>query len=115
MNVGDVTIKDNSKECIEAMSQKIEKALTMIGIQAEGYAKGELSGDYGAPKRVDTGNLRNSVNYVVKDDAVYIGTNVEYAPYVHEGTDRMDPNRFLRNAAEKHVSEYKQMIRDEMR
>lgn len=31
---------------------------------------------------------------------VYVGTNVEYAPYVHEGTTRMSPNHFLRNACQ---------------
>lgn len=30
--------------------------------------------------------------------AVYVGSNVEYAPYVHEGTTKMTPNRFLKNA-----------------
>lgn len=43
-------------------------------------------------------------------EAVYIGTNVEYAPYVHEGTDRMAPNRFLKNAIEKNKSEFEQII-----
>ena len=42
--------------------------------------------------------------------AVYIGTNVEYAPYVHEGTDRMAPNRFLKNAIEKNKSEFEQIF-----
>lgn len=32
--------------------------------------------------------------------AVYIGSNVEYAEYVHDGTSRMAPNRFLKNAVE---------------
>lgn len=32
--------------------------------------------------------------------ALYIGTNVEYAMYVHEGTLKMAPNRFLTNAIE---------------
>lgn len=44
------------------------------------------------------------------DQAVYVGTNVEYAPYVHEGTQRMAPNRFLRNAMSEHIPEYKAII-----
>ena len=43
-------------------------------------------------------------------DTVYIGTNVEYAPYVHEGTLRMAANRFLRDAMDKHTNEYKQLM-----
>lgn len=45
-----------------------------------------------------------------KQKSVYIGTNVEYAPYVHDGTKHMTPNRFLKNALEKHKDEYKRMM-----
>lgn len=31
-------------------------------------------------------------------EVVYVGTNVEYGVYVHEGTQRMTANRFLSNA-----------------
>ena len=34
----------------------------------------------------DDGQLRTSITHQVEDTAVYIGTNVEYAPYVHNGT-----------------------------
>ena len=43
-------------------------------------------------------------------DTVYLGTNVEYALEVHEGTVRMAPNRFIRNAMSDHVSEYKAIL-----
>ena len=39
--------------------------------------------------------------------AVWIGTNVEYATYVHDGTSKMAPNRFIRNAVTNHRDEYK--------
>lgn len=42
--------------------------------------------------------------------AVYIGTNVEYAAMVHEGTDRMQPNRFLKNALQHNQAVYEQII-----
>ena len=48
-------------------------------------------------------------------EAVYIGTNVEYAAYVHEGTDRMAPNRFLKNAIERNKSEFEQIISQVLR
>lgn len=35
---------------------------------------------------VDTGNLRSSITHEVVDETCAIGTNVEYAPYVHQGT-----------------------------
>lgn len=36
---------------------------------------------------------------------VYVGTNVKYAIYVHEGTDRMTPNRFIKNAVANNANE----------
>ena len=41
---------------------------------------------------------------------VYVGTNVTYAPYVHDGTMRMTPNPFLKKAIEKHRAEYMKII-----
>lgn len=46
--------------------------------------------------------------------AVYIGTNVEYAIYVHEGTDRMAANRFLKNAIENNAQELINIIKDHL-
>lgn len=46
--------------------------------------------------------------------AVYVGTGVEYAIYVHEGTDRMAPNRFLKNAVENNQSEIISIIKQEL-
>lgn len=47
--------------------------------------------------------------------AVYIGTNVEYAPMVHEGTSRMAPNRFLKNAITKNEGQIKEFIIKELK
>lgn len=46
--------------------------------------------------------------------AVYVGTNVDYAEYVHEGTDRMSPNRFLKNAVENNKSQIIGIIKHEL-
>lgn len=46
--------------------------------------------------------------------AVYIGTNVNYALYVHEGTDKMDPNRFLKNAIENNAAELIDIIKEQI-
>lgn len=43
--------------------------------------------------------------------AVYIGSNVQYAAYVHEGTSRMSPNRFLKNAVTKNENQIKEYIK----
>ena len=41
---------------------------------------------------------------------VMIGTNVEYAMYVHEGTERMAPNRFLKKAIDENKAELLEIV-----
>lgn len=47
--------------------------------------------------------------------AVYIGTNVNYAVYVHEGTSRMAPNRFLKNAIEVNKDQIQNRMKEELK
>lgn len=74
-----VDIIDNTDKFKDAMQDAVDRALEAIGIQAEGYAMLELENH---PRRVDTSNLKNSITHIVNEDAVYVGTNVEYAAYV---------------------------------
>lgn len=154
-----VKFKDNAPQALREADEAIEAALLAIGLQAEGYAKNELSN---TPKRIDTGLLRNSITYAytgkeaaiknyhatkgknryksgknkgkrysansknagevgvgfysgqapkTKDPSVFVGTNVEYAIYVHDGTQRMAANRFLRNAIERHANTFKAIVK----
>ena len=75
-----VEFKDNSSEVKSEFVKALLRGLEKCGLVAEGYAK--------KLQIPDTGNLRNSITHVVDEDepAVYIGTNVEYAPYVELGT-----------------------------
>lgn len=41
---------------------------------------------------------------------VMIGTNVEYALYVHEGTSRMKANRFIKRAVEENKDELLEIV-----
>lgn len=106
---GLIEIRANNTEAIQAaVKSAIAKGLEMIGLVAEGYAKGDTP--------VDTGRLRNSITHIVSGDDAYIGTNVEYAPYVEFNEDLSHPNggkaHFLRDAAANHASEYAQIMRD---
>lgn len=67
---------DNIDLVVNGINDAVLRALEKIGMTAEGYAKDLCP--------VDTGNLRNSITHVVDEGggAVYIGSNVEYAPYV---------------------------------
>lgn len=100
-----VDIKDYSKEVMSAYSQARERSLEIIGLTAEKYAK-EI-----VPK--DTGRLQNSITHEVEDKAVYIGTNVEYAPPVEYGTIKQKAQPYLRPSATEHPNTYRQIVTDE--
>ena len=130
-----IQFTDNSKEVLEAMRQAAVRALEKCGLVAERYAKKLCP--------VDTGNLRNSITHEVVEDenAVYIGTNNEYAAYVELGTGiyaeggggrptpwvyqdangnwhythGQKPQPFLKPAVADHANEYRKIIEDEMK
>lgn len=99
---GIVVVSDNTEQAEAALESAIERALEAVGMQAESHAKAKCP--------VDTGRLRNSITHVRQGNAVYIGTNVEYAPYVELGTSRRKEKPFLRPAAQDHGSEYRAII-----
>lgn len=90
---------DNTDAIKDIVRAQTRVALEAVGLQAEGYAKRLCP--------VDTGNLRNSITHTSDDDTAYIGTNVEYAPYVEYGTSRTKAQPFLKPAANNHADEYK--------
>ena len=98
---------DNSELVLSEKDEAVIRALTTIGMLAEGYAKKACP--------VDTGRLRNSISWAVLDDSVYIGTNVEYAPYVELGTSKMAARPYLRPAVTDHVDKYKAVVRNELK
>lgn len=102
-----VKVEDHSEEVREALIQAKERALEAIGLVAEGYAKLRTP--------VDTGRLRSSVSHAVSGDSAYIGTNVEYAPYVEMGTVKMAPRPYIKPAVIEHVNEYKALAEQYMK
>lgn len=104
-----IQFTDNSKEVSDNIKAALLRGLETCGLVAEGYAK-KL-----AP--VDTGNLRNSITHDVDDgeSAVYIGTNVEYAPYQELGTIHIKAQPFLKPAAVDHANEYRKIFENEMK
>lgn len=104
--------EDNSEKILTELQKRKIQALTMCGMEAEKYAKLSLTQN----KAVDTGLLRNSVTFAVsgeganissykadkggktgsyngdagsvEDYTMYVGTNVEYAPYIEFGTGK---------------------------
>ena len=117
---------DNTDKILKATDEAIYNALEMIGNKAADYAAGL------AP--VQTGNLKNSMTSEVSQEekAVYIGTAVEYAPFVefghHQEVGRYVPEigkrlvrefvpakPFLKPAIENHLDEYKNILETELK
>lgn len=99
--------KDNTEQVLSAMEKAIKRGLEAIGLTAEGHAKKETP--------VDTGRLRNSISHAVEDRAAYIGTNVEYAPYVEMGAQGRKGVHMLQRAASEHTDEYKWLMEDSLK
>lgn len=99
--------EDNGEQVVKAIESSIESALEEIGLSAERFAKTETP--------VDTGRLRNSITHAIDsgEDAVYVGTNVEYAPYVELGTWRTGYKgvQMLTHAAQNHGDHYRSILK----
>lgn len=104
--MADYELKDNSEEVKSLMAGALARALEKIGLVAEGYAKRLCP--------VDTGRLRNSITHTDDGEFEYIGTNVEYAPYVELGTSRTRAQPYLKPAVVDHSNEYKKIVEAEM-
>lgn len=135
-------IENNKAKVLDELEEAIERALEAVGLQAENYAKVHLEGhiDTGLLRNSITHALaghppaiasyhadkskggKSAIGYYggnapggAGEHAVYVGTNVEYAPYVEFG--HRTPSgahvagvRFLQQAVESHTEEYKQLI-----
>lgn len=127
-------VENNKAKILGELDEAIDRALESVGLQASNYAKMSTP--------VDTGLLRNSMTYALggegaaistyKDDVgkksgsysgsapaeektVFIGTNVEYAPYVEFGHHLpsggvVAGQHFLERAIVGHKNEYKKLI-----
>lgn len=91
----------------EAAFSQIETALEKVGLVAERYAK------LACP--VDTGRLRNSISHAHDKNTSYVGTNVEYAPYVEMGTTNTKAQPYLKPAIADHIQEYKSIVEQELK
>lgn len=97
---------DSKVPDVLAETKKAKKrCLVKIGLVAERYAKKI------AP--VQTGRLRGSITHTHDDESAYIGTNVEYAPYVELGTSRRTAKPYLKPAVQNNKDVFKKIIDEE--
>ena len=118
--VASVRVEDHSEEFIDEMRLKVNAYLEAIGQTAASAAANIPNFP------VDTGRMKNSINWAIEgkwgggdvplclpeESSVYIGTNVEYAPYHELGTSRGIPARhFIQYGAQ---SSWNSGIKDEL-
>jgi HK97 gp10 family phage protein len=80
-----------AQQLLKATNSPVGRMLARVAAKAETASKARCP--------VDTGRLRGSINWRIVLEGgtlcAIIGTNVEYAIYVHEGTSRMPGRPFL--------------------
>lgn len=101
---------DNSNDVLKELQDKIERGMTAIGKSAVRHAMKDCP--------VDTGRLRGSIDSAVVDDTAFVGTNVEYAPYVELIDKRRHTTgkaHFLRDSVANHDDEYRKILEAALR
>lgn len=99
----------HADEVYKELDDKVIEWLEAIGLDAAGTTTTTIANI----PLVQTGRLMNSISHQVDIDryCVYIGTNVEYAPYQEFGTSRgIKGKHFLQFGCSAHIEEYKRML-----
>ena len=121
-----IRVENNSQLALGELEKTTERVLYAIGVKAVEGSVDAISGRYDIKPAVDTGRLRASISFITPTDkggsgqpkpanaqsgdeltgtaeqnTVVVGSNVEYAEYVHNGTSKMEGRPFLREGIEK--------------
>lgn len=140
---GEVSVQviDNSAKALAGLERAKARALEIIGLKAEGYAKrlcpvGTVEST--GIKGYRGGTLRNSITHTVDGDVLSVGSNIPYAAFVELGTGPhfepppdwetftskrgsgvgrgyVKPRRYLQPAIEEHAGEYKTIAENELK
>ena len=115
-----IRVQNNSQLVLDALVEATERALYAIGVKAVEGSVDAISGRYDIDPAVDTGRLRASISFVTptekggsgqpkpanaqagdeltgtsEKNTVVVGSNVEYAEYVHNGNSKMSGRPFI--------------------
>lgn len=99
-------VSDNTAKVLAGMDDARSKILFLWGENGVAHATMLCP--------VDTGRLRGSIEHQEDDNSTQIGSNVEYAPYIELGTSKMSPQPYLVPAIENYLSEYKEIVAQEL-
>lgn len=93
-----MTVRNNVQSVIAAILEGVRDGLTEIGQASVGYARGIVP--------VDTGALRDSIDFDVDGDAVAVYADTPYAAYVELGTSMHAPQPYLGPSVTEHTREH---------
>lgn len=122
LNAAGIQAASAAREEIQKSPKRIDTGLLRNSITYAMDGESAAIGSYKADRASQyTGKIPEPGTYTGKaekepegKDAVYVGTNVDYAIYVHEGTDRMAANRFIKNAVENNSAELIEIIKSHL-
>ena len=105
-----VTFKSNRNDVLRQLEANIDRALDAVGEEAVGLVVAQMRSGYGKPIR-QTGNLMGSITHERENSRTEaVGTNVEYATFVHEGTRRMKGRPFLKDGILNHQGRIQKVL-----
>lgn len=130
-----IKIENNTAKVESEEKKAVERALYAIGVKAVEGSVRAISGQYNIASAVDTGRLRASISFITptqsgdaglasppnaktgdklkgsaEEKCTIVGTNVEYAEYVHDGTSRMDGRPFIREGIDQTKDQMKEQV-----
>lgn len=106
-----VRFNDNSDAVLSAVHGNVVRALTAMGTEAVGQIVRQMQTGYGRPIW-QTGNLQRDVSYEVErsgENTVDVGSSLEYALFVHEGTSRMAGRPYIRDGVMNNLDKLKRV------
>lgn len=134
-----IKLTDNSAAAMAMMRRNRDAALTAMGEEAVGAIIRQMESGYSIAHKNhskkykivfgvrlknesyspgshtairDTGNLMNSIAHARSGDMTEdVGTNVEYATYVHEGTRKMEGRPFITDGIKKGSARIKKVCK----
>lgn len=88
------------------INEYIQESLTHMGVVGKAETKSRTP--------VKSGVLKKSIQYRTDKNKreLRIGTNVEYGPWVHNGTSRQRAQPFLMDAIESHIADFQNIIKN---
>lgn len=138
-------VENNKDKILDALGEAVDRALEAFGLQAENYAKLNMEGHIdtgllrnsithargGKPAAIASYHADNArgdkqgVGFYVgtapnEENTMFVGTNVEYAPYVELG-HRLPSGgtvagvHFLQQAVKGHTAEYKRLMEEQLK